>query len=217
MTLKSPMIAAGLFSMLLFVLTGCHNAPLPIARTIRISSSWSAPPIPTDVQRIAVFHPPSYNRDFSEAYHRLEGAVFDLKVYRSKLKIVDRANLPTLITELRFQSGGAVTDDTALHIGRLLGADSVLLYMIEGPTAYERLMARHLSQVQPMIITTKIIRVESAEVVYEDVVIAEVAVMGYEDWSLSNLDYSQLRREALERSIRQTVIDLQQAFQGSRS
>ena len=68
-----------------------------------------------------------------------------------------------------------------------------------------------------MTITTKIVRVESAEVAYEDVVIAEAADTGNEDLSLSNLDYSQLKYEALERSIQQTVIDLQQAFQWSSS
>ena len=212
MALKNPTIAAE-FLMLAIVLAGCQTVPLPITRTIQVSTSLTAPPIPADVQRIAVFHPPSHNRDFVEAYHRLEGAVFNLKAYRSSLKIVDRVNLPALITELRFQSGGAVTDDTAVHIGRLLGADSILLCTIEGPTPYEHLMARHLSQVQPMVITTKIIRIESAEVVYEDVVIAEVAASGHEDRSLSNLDYSQLRHEALDRSIKQTVMDLQHAFQ----
>jgi hypothetical protein len=207
------MIAAALVSMLTIVLAGCQTVSLPTTRTIQVSTSLSPPPIPADVQRIVFFHPPSHNRDVREAYHRLEGAVFNLKTYRSNLKIVDRVNLPALITELRLQSGGSVTDDTALHIGRLLGADSILLCLIEGPTIYEHLMARHLSQVRPMIIITKIIRVESAEVVYEDVVIAEVAAGGHEDRSLSNLDYSQLRHEALERSIKQTVMDLQHAFQ----
>jgi hypothetical protein len=213
MALKSPIIAAALVSMLAIVPSGCQAVPFPITRTIQVSTSLSAPPIPVDVQRLAVVHPPSRNRDYLEAYHRLEGAVFNLKTYRSSLRILDRVNLPALITELRFQSGGAVDDDTALHVGRLLGADSILLCTIEGPTPYEHLMARHLSQVPPMVITTKIIRVESAEVVYEDVVIAEVAASEHEDRSLSNLDYVLLKHEALERSITQTVMDLQHAFQ----
>lgn len=186
----------------------------PPTQTVTISSSWPALTIPADVQNIAVFYPQSSNWDFSEAYHRLEGAVFQLKTYRSKLIIVDRFNLPTVIRELRFQTGGAVTDDRAVHIGRILGVDSVLIYSIEGPTLRDRFMARRLSLVRPITITTKIIRVESAEVVYHDVVVAKMEDNGYgERWLFDNNEYPQLSREALERSIKQTVVDLQRAFQ----
>src|SRR5262249_2868466 len=131
------------------------------------------------------------------------------------LKIVDRVHLPAVMTELRFHSGGAVSDESALRIGQLLGADSVLLYHIEGPSLRERFMARHPSQLRPIVMTTKIIRVESAEVVYHDVVIA-----GFDDrgadrgWSLSDTtDYRGLSRDALERGLSRTLADLHQAFQ----
>jgi len=140
--------------------------------------------------------------------------VFQLKVSRPRLTIVDRFNVPTVMTELRFQHGGAVTEDTAMRVGHLLGVDSVLLYAIQGPTLTDRITARRLSQVRPITITTKIIRVESAEVVYLDVVMARMQDHGYGDrWLFDNLDYAQLSREALERSITQTVVDLERAFQ----
>lgn len=214
MTREGQMFAAGAFIMLAIAMVGCRNVNPSVPQTVTVSNSWPALTVPADVQRIAVFYPQSSNRDFSEAYHRLEGAVFQLKVYRSKLKVVDRFNLPTVITELRFQHGGAVTDDSALRMGHMLGVDSVLLYSIDGPTLRDRFMARRLSQVRPITITTKIIRVESAEVVYHDVVIAKMEDKGYEDrWLFDNMDYQQLSREALERTIKQTVVDLQRAFQ----
>jgi hypothetical protein len=214
MTRQGLMIGAGAVIILAIAMVGCRGVAPPVTQTVTVSSSWPALTVPADVQRIAVFYPQSSNRDFSEAYHRLEGAVFQLKAYRSKLQFVDRFNLPTVITELRFQNGGAVTDDSALHMGHMLGVDSVLLYAIDGPTLTDRVMARRLSQVRPLTITTKIIRVESAEVVYLDVVIAKMDDKGYGDrWLYDNMDYQQLSREALERSIKRTVIDLQRAFQ----
>lgn len=214
MTHESLVIGAGTFIMLVVATAGCRSAPPPVSQTVTVSSSWSTLTVPADVQRIAVFYPQSSIREYSEAYHRLEGAVFQLKTYRSTLTLVDRFNLPTVITELRFQHGGVVTNASAARIGHLLGVDSVLLYTIDGPTLTDRVTARRLSQVRPITITTKIIRVESAEVVYLDVVIAQMHDRGYGDrWFFNSMDYELVSHEALERGIKQTVVDLQRAFQ----
>lgn len=208
MSRQVPAIAAG--AALALVMAGCQSTPPAAAQTESLWDTGHALAIPTDVQRIAVFYPRSTDPDFSEAYHRLEGAVFQLKLVRSKLKIVDRLNLTTVITELRFQSGGAVDDNDALRIGHMLGADSVLVYSIDGPTLRDRFMIRR----RPIILTTKIIRVESAEVVYLDVVVAEMDRDGIEGSSLwDNGEYHRSSREALERGIRRTVADLRRAFQ----
>ena len=170
--------------------------------------------IPVDVQRIAVFYPRSSNSDFLEAYQRLEGATFQLKILRPTLKVVDRFHLLALITEQRLQNAGAVADDSAVRVGHLLGVDSVLLYSIDGPTLRDRLFAHVPSHVRPIIVTTKIIRVESAEIVYFNVVTARMDDGERWDWSPSdNWDYQELSRAALERGIIQTVSDLQRAFE----
>jgi len=214
MTRESLAIQAGAFMVLAVAMGGCRSVPPPISQTVTVSSSWPALTVPTDIHRIAVFYPHSPTRDYSEAYHRLEGAVFQLKASRSALTIVDRVNLPTVMSELRFQHGGAVTEDSVMRIGHLLGVDSVLLYAIEGPTLTDRVTARRLSQVRPVTITTKIIRVESGEEVYLDVVSAQMHDHGYGDrWFYYSMDYELLSREALERSIKQTILDLQRAFQ----
>jgi len=214
MTRESLVIRAAAFMLVAVAMVGCRNGPPPISRTVTVLSSWPALTVPADIQRLAVFYPRSPNRDYSEAYHRLEAAVFQLKASRATLTVVDRFNLATVMTELRFQHAGAVMEDSAMRIGHLLGVDSVLLYAIEGPTLRDRVTARRLSQVRPITITTKIIRVESGEVVYLNVVMARIQDPGYGDrWWFDNLDYAQLSQEALERSITQTVVDLQQAFQ----
>jgi len=105
---------AGGFILLVVALIGCRGDPPPINQTVTVSSSSTAVTIPAEIQRIAVLYPHSSFRDYSAAYQRLEGALFQLKTYRPRLKFVDRFNVPTVMTELRFQHGGAVTENSAM-------------------------------------------------------------------------------------------------------
>jgi len=195
-------------------LAGCQSSSLPAASPLVIRTIGQSLTIPVDVQRIAIFYPRSSNSDFLEAYQRLEGATFQLKILRPTLKVVDRFHLLAVITEQRLQNAGSVADDSAVRVGHLLGVDSVLLYSIDGPTLRDRLFAHVPSQVRPITVTTKIIRVESAEIVYLNVVTARMDDGERWDWSPSdNWDYQQQSRAALERGIIQTVSDLQRAFE----
>lgn len=201
--------------MVVLGLAGCQSTALPTTPPVSVRTLGPSSAIPADVQRIAVFYPRSSNPDFHIAYQLLEGAAFQLKDKRSTLKIVDRLNLATVMSEQRFQVAGAVTDESAVRIGQMLGVDSVLLYSIDGPTLRDRFFSSRSGQVGPIIVTTKIIRVESGEVVYHDVVTAQVGDGGW-DWVLSdNVDYHQLSRAALERGVSQTLLDLQRAFESS--
>jgi len=207
-----PLGLGGLVITAIVGLSGCLGLP-PHHESQPLTSLAPALTIPANVQRIAVFYSRSSNPDFVEAYQRLEGLTFQLKGKRPSLRIVDRFNLPAIMTEQRFQMAGAVTDESAVRAGQLLGVDSVLLYTIDGPTLRDRFFARRPGDVRPITVTTKIIRVESAEVVYHNVVTAAM-----EDerggWSLAdNMDYHQLSRAALERGIVRTIDDLQRAFE----
>jgi hypothetical protein len=89
----------------------------------------------------------------------------------------------------------------------------VLIYRIDGPTLRDRFFARGHHDLPPVTITSKIIRVESGEVVYHNVVTARVDEAEESGWSLSdNVDYQRWSREALDRGIMQTVYDLHRAF-----
>ena len=204
----------GIVFLMALTLAGCKSSSLPTASPLVVRTIGQSLSVPGVVQRIAVFYPRSSNPDFLDAYQRLEGATFQLKGQRPTLKVVDRFHLLAVISEQRFQIAGAVADDGAVRIGHVLGVDSVLLYSIDGPTLRDRLFARVPNQVRPITVTTKIIRVESAEVVYLNVVTARMDDEGGWDWSPSdNWDYQRLSRAALERGITQTVSDLQRAFE----
>jgi hypothetical protein len=170
--------------------------------------------IPRDVQRIAVLYPKSVNPEMAEAYNRLEGATFRLKAHRPGLKIVDRSHLPDVLGEHRLHLTGAVAEDSAVRMGRILGVDTVLIYRIDGPSNRDRMWARSYRDLPPVTVTSKMIRVESAEVLYHGVVVARIEDSSSEGWFFADsTDYQRLSREAIERGIVQTVSELGRAFQ----
>jgi len=195
------------------LVASCANATTQMPPTSWLRSGASVLPIPADVQQLAVLYPRGGAPDWSNAYGRLEGAAFQLKTLRPNLRIIDRSHMQAIVSEQRLQVGGLVSEDSAVRIGQMLGVDSVLIYRIEGPTLRERFFARRHRDLPPMTITSKIIRVESGEIVYHNVVTAHVDDMEESGWALSdNVDYHRWSREALDRGILQTVYDLHRAF-----
>jgi hypothetical protein len=177
----------------------------------------SAPPmllIPAGVQRMVVLYPRGGSPEWSSAYSRLEGAAFQLKTFRPNLRIIDRSHMPAIVAEQRFQVGGLVSEESAVRIGRMLGVDSVLIYRIDGPTLRDRFWARQHRDLPPVTVTSKIIRVESGEVVYHNVVTARAEETEGSGWSLSDhVDYQRWSHEAVDRGVMQTIFDLRRAFE----
>ena len=195
------------------LVSSCASAATQTTPTFGLRSTPPASPIPADVQQMAVLYPRGETPDWSSAYGRLERAAFQLKTFRPNLRIIDRSHMQAIVSEQRFQAGGLVSEDSAVRIGQMLGVDSVLIYRIEGPTLRDRFFARQHHDLPPVTITSKIIRVESGEVVYHNVVTARADETEGSGWSLSdNVDYQRWSREALDRGIMQTVYDLHRAF-----
>jgi len=202
--------------MMAVLVSSCSAPSTQTTPTFGLRTLPPAATIPADVQQLVVLYPRGGTPDWSNAYGRLEGAAFQLKMVRPTLRIIDRSHMQAIVSEQRFQTGGLVSEDSAVRIGHMLGVDSVLIYRIDGPTLRDRFFAREHHDLPPITITSKIIRVESGEVVYHNVVTARVdrvdMVAGFE-WSLSeNVDYHRWSREALDRGIIQTVDDLHRAF-----
>jgi hypothetical protein len=196
-----------LFFLALSVWPGCHSTSPLLQPTKTISETVH---VPRTVERLAVIYPSSAERVVMHAYSVLEGAAFQLKELRPSLQIVDRSDLQSILLEQRLQLEGGVSDDTAIRVGKLLGVDSVLLYRVEGPTAREQALAMFHRDVPPLLVTSKIIMVESAEVVFHNVVTSPVEHAAEEGVMFAkNQSYL---RAAMERGIAQTILDLQQAF-----
>lgn len=203
--MSSPLVQMTLLLPLLVTL-GCRTAlPSPIDDSIRSTVPMSLQ-VPLTVERLAILYPKTYNRELMDAYARLAGAAFQLKEHRPSLRIIERFDLPTIQSEQRYQLSGAVSDETAIGVGRLLGADSILLYRIDGPTIRDRLFAHMYGGMPPYTVTSKVIRVESAEVVYLNVVTVPVIHSSRDDF------VHPLSLDALEQGIIKTIRDLQHAF-----
>jgi hypothetical protein len=152
-----------------------------------------------------VLYPATSVRDVRDAYSRLEADAFTLKAIRPSIRIVDRRHLPAIVREQQFQLRGMVSEDTAVHLGKVLGVDAALVYQIEGPTFRDIVLARFSGEVPPVVITSKIILVETAEVVFHNVVTS--AIPPTTDSLTSDV------RGALERAVIRTTSDLRLAFQ----
>lgn len=195
--------------------TACRPpTPTPVAADeSSLELSTADAPVPQHVRRLAVWYPRTGEQDVAYAYSRLEEATFQLKRQRSWIKIVDRRNVQQLTEEQRFQLSGRVADDSTVGVGKWLGADTMVLFRVEGPTWRERLLARMHGKMPPFVVTSKIISLESGEVFYHDVVSA-TPTPGSGEWN----DYSsdnELRpamHAALDNALSRAILHLHRSF-----
>lgn len=191
------------------ILVSCQNAaPTVSVQSDIVSTVPSAIHLPLSIERLAILHPESSDRRLLNAYLRLEGGTFQLKELRPTLKLVERFDLRRILDEQRFQLNHAMSDDTAVHLGHLLGVDSVALYRVEGPSARDQVLASVMGGLPPVVVVTKIIKVEDGEVLFLNAVTVPVETAGAE--VAFSID-SQIQT-ALDRGVAQTLADLRQAF-----
>lgn len=195
------------------LLVGCQTG----SPATSLVPAWETPSplsfhVPATVRRLAVLYPAASTQEARYTYLRLEGATFQLKALRPSLQIVDRTNLRTILSEQQLQFSGSVSDESAIRVGRVLGADSVLLYQIEIPSLRDQVFAQFHGAIPPVIVTSKIILVESAEVVFYNVVAVPVEGIGDVSSSFTTFHQHPFIQVALDRGLVRTITDLQQAF-----
>lgn len=209
------LVVAAVGVALAWSLVGCGGRTSEDAGSAMVRSSVTPTSrVPVHVARLAVLYPRTPDRDMAAAYQRLAGATFRLKAQRRSLQIVERADLRAVLDEQALQSGGAVSDQTAVHVGRVLGVDGVVLYRIDGPNLRDRVFAKYSGDLPPFLFTSKVILVESAEVVFHNVVVTPVEGLGAGDGAFfAESRIQPLIRAALDRGIDRTAADLARAFQ----
>lgn len=206
--------AAGL-TITFSIATGCRPpTPTPIAADpASFEFVGTDLPVPQHVRRLAVWYPRTQEQDVAYGYSRLEEATFQLKRQRAWIKIVERRNVEQLSEEQRFQLSGRVSDDSAIGVGKWLGADTMVVFRIEGPGWRERLLARMYGKMSPVVVSSKVISLESGEVFYHDVVSATpVPVSG--EWSDYGSD-QELRpavHAALDQALSSAILHLRRSF-----
>lgn len=193
--------------------TGCRP-PTPVAMDpVSFERMTTDDAVPQHVRRLAVWYPNTREQEVAYGYTRLEEAAFHLKRQRSWIRIVDRHNLEQVNEEQRFQLSGRVADDSAVQVGKWLGADSMVLFRIDGPTWRERLLARFHGKMPPFVVSSKIISLESGEVLYHDVVTSTpVPVSG--EWGdyASDFELRPAMQLALDQALSKAILHLHRSF-----
>lgn len=212
--IKRPAVIAATAAMVsLWAHTACRPTPYLAVDQAPANLEMIGFPVPQHVRRLAVWYPSTSERDVAYGYSRLEEAAFQLKRHRSWIKIVERRNLEPLSDEQRLQLSGRVADDSVVRVGKWLGADSMVLFRIDMPTWRERLLARFYGKMPPFVVSSKIISVESGEVLYHDIVTA-VPVPPSGDWNdyASDYELQPSLRAALDRALSVAIAHLNQSF-----
>jgi hypothetical protein len=197
----------------LWMLTACRPMTHVAGDQAQIDSAMSGFPVPQHVRRLAVWYPRTWEQDGVYGYSRLVQAAFDLKKQRSWIQIVERRNIELLTNEQRLQLSGRVADDSAMRVGKLLGADSVLCFRVDMPSWRDRMLARFYGRMPPLVVSSKIISVESGEVLYHDTVIAMPTPLSGE-WGdyASDYELQPALRSALDHALSGAIARLNQSF-----
>ena len=170
-------------------------------------------PVPQYVRRLAVWYSLTSQQDLAYGYSRLEQAAFELKTQRPWIRIIERRNVEPLTEEQRLQVSGRVAEDSGVAVGKWLGADSMVLFRIEMPMWRDRLLARFHERMPPIVVSSKIISVESGEVLYHDVVTIN-AIPASGKWGDYAIDYElqPALHSALDQALSIAITHLNESF-----
>ena len=98
---------------------------------ISVIPVFMPPPIVPLPQRLAII--PGDGLSDVEISSWLDLTLNFLRTRHPDLVLVEREELKTVLNEMGIQYGGQVDDETSIHIGRLVGADSLLIYRMIVP------------------------------------------------------------------------------------
>ena len=126
-------------AILLVSLTSCATVGgrdgLSLIEAINQSAQRMAEDLPTGT-RVAIVAFESENHNLSDfIMEELTGALFDMGI-----EVADRQNLEFVFRELEFQMAGHVSDETAVSVGRFLGAEMVITGQLRDLGSVQRLM-----------------------------------------------------------------------------
>jgi hypothetical protein len=197
----------------LLVHIACQAAsPVPdVSSTTPLNAVAS---LPLTVNRLAIWYPRTSEKEVAYGYARLAQAVFQGKKHRPWLKILERRDIGVVNHELDLHLTGRVADETAISIGRMLGADSVALFQIESPTWRDRVFARMYETIPPITVLSKVLSVESGEILYHDIVASHpLPSSGRWDGYTSDSELQIGLKSALDQALTDAVEHLERSFQ----
>jgi TolB-like protein len=112
----------------------------PLGRVFQEASEYLIERIPAD-SKIAVFNIGAKNEALS---NYINDSISESLVNSGKFTVVDRHNLDLLKAELEFQQSGEASEETAVSIGKKIGAQSIITGIIEEFGELYRLQIRSI-------------------------------------------------------------------------
>lgn len=207
-SMTSIQAAAVCFALVGMTTLGCqHTAQVAEGNTLSLSVGGR---VPRSFERLLILYAPTDDPLLRAAYSRLEAEAFGLKNQRPALRILDRIDGQMILREQQFQSHGMVSDETAVHLGHLLGADSLLFYRIEAPTLRDQIRAQFSGTLPSITVMSKIVAVETGEIVFQSLIATPIQDFSPDD-SPGRMD-SRIQT-ALEHSLKRTTEALRAAFE----
>lgn len=192
------------FILLLGLASACSTNERGLVRVdlIRISALEIRP------ARIAVLVPPTNDPSLAHAYAHLETMTGHLLREALGSRVVERGDLTPIHSEQRRQYAEPASEETTTRLGRISGADTLVVYRIISPTLRERLFAPE-GTLPPITIIGKMLRVETGEVLWNHLVSVEMRPMNR--WRGAGFDSDPIVRQALDRGVKAMEAALNQA------
>ena len=162
-------------------------------------------------QRVAVVIPSTTDPMLVNAYARLDADTDHLFRIGLGSHIVERSELAAVNDEQHRQYFEPAAENTTVRLGRLLGADVLILYRIKVPALRERLFAVEAGHMSPVTIFSKAMRVETGEDVWSHVVTVEVGRVRHQTVEVS---FDHTIWHALNRGVDEMLATLAEAVVG---
>ncbi len=160
--------------------------------------------------RVAVVIPSTGDPLLLNAYTRLDVVTDQLFQQGLGSHVVERTELPAVHTEQLWQYAEPTAEDTQVRLGRLSGADALVLYRIKGPELRERLFVSEGAPLSPITISAKVIRVETGEEVWSQVVTVELG--GPNQRPDTGIDFDPAVWKAVDRGVDEMLAALAEAM-----
>ena len=162
-------------------------------------------------QRVAVVIPSTTDPMLVNAYARLDADTDHLFQIGLGSHIVERNELAAMHEEQHRQYFEPAAEETTVRLGRLLGADVLILYRIKVPALRERLFAVDAGQMSPVTILGKAMRVETGEEVWNHVVTVEIGRVRHQTVEVS---FDHAIWHAMNRGVEEMLAVLAEAVVG---
>lgn len=125
-----------------------------------------AAPLGGQPARVAILVPRQPDHAVAGAYAKLESRTATLFQTVLGSQVVERADLSSVQAEQAWQYSHAADERSIVSVGKLVGADALVLYRIVTPDLAERLFAEAGDQLSPVTVLAKVVGVETGLVLW---------------------------------------------------